>query len=1012
MDCELGEGYHTGTMLRVVNYSALVALATSSIYSAANEDAFAVDAYQLLQARCFECHGNDRLRGGLALNMREDALEGGDSGTAAFVPGDADSSLILERVQSADPSERMPYKSDPLSEDEIALLVKWIDAGAPFAENAAANKFDHWAFVAPKKTETPEVQTARALRNPIDTFIEKALEEQGLTLSREADKYSLIRRAYLELVGKPPSPQAVRKFVRDKRPDVYEQLVDELIASPHYGERQARRWLDVARYADTNGYEKDRPRSIWPYRDWVIDAFNTNMPFDQFTVEQIAGDLLPNATQSQRIATGFHRNAMLNEEGGIDVAEDWFKRSVDRANTTATVFFGLTMSCGQCHSHKYDPITQREYYRFFAFFNDAGEDNLRLPDADVEAERARIDERVDELETFMAWAGGQIDADGFDRWVADTREKSAQWTVATATAESEKGATLTALNDGSILATGDIPNDDTYTLTIPLDGTPVSALRLETLPHETLPGSGPGRGVILSEGDFLLTEIKAEVVTGSDVRDIQVASATADFAAEGREPGKALDGRADTGWSINGATRKPHAAVFSFESPVTATDASLRVTLEQDYIHQHTIGRFRVSTTSKSGTVVASGVPADLESHVLATSLEHAIADPKLQTYYYANVTDSLKEWRKKRDELIKSKPEFDSTLIMTARETPRVTRMYHRGEFLQPRNEVQPGVPRILHAFPENVPRNRLGLAQWLVSEENPLVGRVTMNRLWQQVFGRGLVNTPEDFGVRGEAPSHPELLDWLAVEFAQSGWDMKTMHRLMVTSAAFRQDSAVSPAILEADPDNRLLSRGPRFRVAAEVVRDIALEASGLMNPAIGGASIYPPQPDGVTALAYGRTNWPTSEGPDRFRRGLYVYWKRTAPYAASSTFDAPTGETACVERRRTNTPLQALTLMNDQVFTEAAQAMAGRILEERSRLSKRIDRTFMLTLSRPPTRSERGRVRTFYRDATQRLKQDPARASEIAGDAEGDPPIKLAVWTLICRAILNLDETITQG
>ncbi len=1000
-------------MTRTWSHIAAIALAIAPVSAAAPEVGEA--AWNLLESRCFECHGDVRLRGGLALNVREDALAGGDSAVAAIVPGDSVNSLMVQRIQSADPDERMPAKGDPLTADEIALVVEWIDSGAPFGEVTATalEHADHWAFVPPVKPVVPDAIS----RNPIDAFIEAKLEEHNLALKPEADRYSLVRRAYLELIGKPPTPEAVEAFVRDRKPGAYERLVDDLLASPHYGERQARRWLDAARYADTNGYEKDRPRSIWPYRDWVINAFNANMPFDQFTVDQIAGDLLPNATDAQRIATGFHRNAMLNEEGGIDAAEDWFKRSVDRANTTSTVFLGLTMACAQCHTHKFDPITQREYYEFFAFFNDATEETLRLKNANTEAKRSEIDEQVARLDAMMTWGGLRDTAERprLETWVADVREKSASWKIEPVSVNSANGATMDVLDDGSVLATGDIPNDDTYTIELPLNDLPVSAIRLEVLPHESLPGGGPGRGVILSEGDFLLTGFQAGIVRNSDVEPIAIAEASADFATKDRGPEKALDGRADTGWSINGETGKGHAAVFAFEQPVSAPGATLRITLQQDYIHQHTIGRFRISTTSKPGPVFASGVPAAIESTIFTKSLEDALNDETVQRHYFVHIAESFATWRKRRDELLASKPEFDTTLIMASRETPRTSLIYHRGEFLQPRAEVQPDVPRILHAFPESAPANRLGLARWLVSRDNPLVGRVTMNRLWQQVFGRGLVGTPEDFGVRGDAPTHPELLDWLAVEFADRDWDLKAMHRLMVTSAAFRQDNTVTPALLEADPQNLLLSRGPRFRVAAEVVRDIALESSGLMNPAIGGPSFYPPQPEGVTSLAYGSTSWPTSTGPDRYRRGLYVYWKRTAPYAAGSTFDAPSGETSCVARRNTNTPLQALTLMNDEVFTEAANAMAARVLREQSSVADQIDYAFVLCLSRPPTKSERNRVHDYYEDMMERFESDPANAARIAGEPSELAPEQrtdLAVWTLICRAILNLDETITQG
>jgi mono/diheme cytochrome c family protein len=716
-----------GTMVRAAQYIVLALLASAPAWAAEDASPLASEAHALLKARCFECHGDGRLRGGLALNARADALQGGDSGKPAFAPGDASTSQIIERITSTDPKTRMPAEGDPLTADEIALLTEWINSGAAYAENAERQASDHWAFNAPVKPEPPRDG------HPIDAFIDAKLQTKDLSLAPEADKYSLIRRAHLELIGMPPSPDAVEAFARDDRPDAYERMVDDLLASPHYGERQAQRWLDAARYADTNGYEKDRPRSIWPYRDWVIDAYNANMPFDQFTIEQLAGDLLPDATQSQRIATGFHRNAMLNEEGGIDAAEDWYKRTVDRTDTTGTVFLGLTVSCAQCHSHKYDPITQREYFEFFAFFNDATEETLRLPDPAVDEQRKQIEEKAAHLEAMMVTAG-EMNAEETARyraWAEDVFNKAADWRVENVEVKSANGATMDPLPDGSILATGDIPNDDTYTVEFTLGDNPVSAIRLEVLPHDSLPGGGPGRGVILAEGDFLLTEIQAELRGDSVSTPIAIQSASAGYAKEGREADKALDGRQDTGWSIDGKTGQAHAAVFALEEPIKAPGATLRLTLSQDYIHQFTIGRFRVSTTSNEDGVSATGLPAKLEARVhRVTNPEAVIRDRDIAWHYYVHAAESLNDWRTRRAELLDSRPEHDSTLIMAARETPRPTRIYHRGEFLNPGEPVEPGTPRVLHDWPDASPTNRLGVAEWLVDPANPLMARVTMNR------------------------------------------------------------------------------------------------------------------------------------------------------------------------------------------------------------------------------------------------------------------------------------------
>jgi hypothetical protein len=786
-----------------------------------------------------------------------------------------------------------------------------------------------------------------------------------------------------------------------------------LIAMPQYGERQARRWLDVARYADTNGYEKDRPRSIWPYRDWVIDAFNANMPYDQFIVEQMAGDLLPNATESQKVATGFHRNSMFNEEGGIDAAEDWYKRTVDRVNTTATAFLGLTMACAQCHDHKYDPISHREYFAFAAFINDSGEETLSLRDEAIEQKRekafAEIRKEEDRL-LRQAKIDSVIQAD-FDAWVTKTRTLSSEWHVLLPiTMTSAEGATLELLDDGSVLATGDVPNEDTYTLEFDLGATEVSALRLEVLPHESLPGGGPGRGEILADGDFLLTGIRAELIVAEDAQPIAIAGATQDFAAKDNEAAKALDDSADTGWSVKGATGKPHAAVFEFAAPVAADSGRLRLVLEQDFIHQHVIGRFRASVTSRPAPVVASGVPAEIETALLDDE------DPELVLRHYAlDVAPALENERKKLAERRAAVPKLPTSLVMTAREEPRTTVLYHRGEFLQPREEVAPGVLAVLPPLPNGVETDRLALARWIASAENPLTARVAMNRLWQQVFGRGLVNTVEDFGTRGDKPTHPELLDWLAAEFVRSGWDHQHMHFLMVTSAAFRRSANAPPDALEQDPENLLLARGARPRLEAETIRDLALAASGLLNDRVGGPSVYPPQPVGVAEVAYDGAPWPTSTGADRYRRGLYTYMKRTTPYAAGVTFDAPTGEEICPQRARTTTPLQALTLLNDKVYLEAAQALAKRVMDHAESDAARIAYAYMLVLAREPDATEAARITDFLSTTRGALQSDAARARQVAGPIgvlSAAPSPELAAWTAVCRAILNLDETITRG
>jgi mono/diheme cytochrome c family protein len=1003
-----------------LRFLAIILFLTAPFAANAADD-LASKAYVIIQMRCLECHGPEKKRGGLRLDSLEGILAGGESTQPAIIRSNAENSLLIDKITSEDPKERMPSKADPLPAAEIETLRAWIDAGAPWPKNAApvADAASRWAFVPPVRPAVPQAKRPDAVRNDIDRFLDAALDHAGLAPAPEADKYTLVRRAHLELIGLPPTPDEIRAFVKDRRPDAFERLVDALLASPHYGERQARRWLDAVRYADTNGYEKDRPRSIWPYRDWVIRAFNDNMRFDDFAIEQIAGDLLPNATESQKVATGFHRNSMFNEEGGIDSAEDWYKRTVDRANTTATVFLGLTVGCAQCHDHKFDPISQREYYQFAAFINDSGEATLPLRDARIEAQRAAALALVRGEEEWILWLARRDPAvrAEFEDWAARTRALASEWRVLRPIKmDSRQGATLKQLDDGSVLATGDIPNRDFYSVELDPGAEPITAIRLEVLPDDSLPGRGPGRGVILAEGDFLLTGIHASLVSGAKETPLTFAAASQDYAAKDNEAALALDDRSDTGWSVKGATGKQHAAVFAFARAIKPGRSRLRLGLDDDYIHQQTIGRFRISVTSRPAPVAASGVPAEVESALLKAPDSRTLEErSRIERHYALEIAPRLERWRKKLDSMRTALPEFPTSLVMTSREAPRPTFIRHRGEFLNPTDEVSPGVPAVLPPLPEGAPMNRLTLAKWIVSERNPLTARVTMNRLWEQVFGRGLVATVDDFGTRGDRPTHPELLDWLATEFMRSGWDYKAMHRLLVTSAAFRRSPNVTPEVLEKDPDNQWLARGPRVRLEAEIIRDTALAAAGLLDPRIGGPSVYPPQPEGVSELAYDGAHWPTSAGPDRYRRGLYTYMKRTTPYAAAVTFDAPSGEEVCTRRARTTTPLQALVLLNDQVYLEAAQAMARRVLDRGGTTDARIAFACLLCLGRPPDAAEKARIADFFAATRSALQRDPARASEVAGPIGLAKPKRvpeLAAWTAVCRAILNLDETITRG
>lgn len=972
---------------------------------------FGRDIQPILANNCFECHGSDAhaRKAGLRLDTF-------DCAKRVLAPGSSGKSRLVSRI-TAEEATRMPPASSGkrLTAAQVALVKTWIDQGAKYAE--------HWSFVPPRRPSVPKVSNPAWPKNPVDNFVLARLDRENLRPSPPADRATLLRRVYLDLTGLIPSPKEVREFLADNRPDAYERIVDRLLASPHYGERWARRWLDIARYADTNGYEKDRERSIWPYRDWVINAFNSGMPFDRFTVEQLAGDLLPNATQDQNIATGFHRNTMANEEGGIDLAEDRFKSMIDRTNTTGAAWLGMTVGCAQCHNHKFDPISQREYYGLFAFLNNTDEVEADVVTPGSLAKRTEIQRKIDAVETHRAdrFPGGHAALDAkVDDWIKTNRLRAARWQVVkTTSVVSQNHATMTVLPDGSILASGDKPNTDTYEIIAVSTLPRITAIRVEALTDPSLPDGGPGRAHFFQRGGFLLSElgVEARSSNGGAFTPIRLIDPSADFEGGGRTVSQCLDGKLDTGWAITGQEGKDHRAVFQLAQPMThAGGTIMKVRMDQFFVHQVILGRFRISVTDQALPVRAAPFPADVEK-ALATDVKTPDSRSIVKSWILRTVPE-MEPVNAEIASLRKQMPAYPTSLVM--RERPagweRVTHIHQRGEYLKPTEVALPITPKLLPPFPSDGPRNRLGLAKWLVSPKNPLTARVQMNRDWQAFFGRGIVPTVEDFGTRGENPSHPELLDWLATEFMQGGWRMKRMHRLIVTSATYRQVARTSPELQRRDPLNILLARGPRFRVDAELVRDIALSASGLLNPKLGGPSVFPPQPAEVTGQVYGGYQYPTSTGPDRYRRGLYTYWKRTAPFAAVITFDGPTSENACMRRVRSNTPLQALTVMNDEVFVEAAEALAGRVVREGGQtLVDRIEYLYLCTLSRLPMASETAKVKTFYERQLQRFAGDSANAKTVARryrseTGEGSEP-ELAAWTLTARAILNLDETITK-
>jgi hypothetical protein len=981
---------------------------------------FTRDVRPILARHCFKCHGPDdkARKGKLRLDVRDPAIGQGKSGRRAIVPGKPDESELIRRIFATDSTEVMPPPAtkNPLSEAQKQSLKRWIAAGADYQP--------HWAFVPPRQAQLPRLRQKDWPRNAIDAFVLARLEAAGLKPSQPADRYTLARRLYLDLIGLPPTPEEADAFVQDPSPNAYEKLVDRLLASPHYGERWARRWLDLARYADTNGYEKDRPRSIWPFRDWVIRALNRDLPFDEFTIEQLAGDMLPGATLDQRIATGFHRNTMLNEEGGIDPLEFRFHAMTDRVATTATVWLGLTLGCAQCHTHKFDPISHRDYYQFMAFLNNADEPEIDVPQPDITVRRwdleAQIAARTADLPNRFPLAP-EDDARPvhvrrredlerkFNAWLQQEASRAVRWTVLRPVKAESNLPHLTVLADSSVLASGDQSKRDVYDLTFHTDLRGVTAVRLEVLPDDRLPKRGPGR--VFYEGpfgDFFLSEITLT----AEGRPVKLTRASHSFADGKHGAAAAIDHDPHTGWSIKGGQGRAHAAVFNLAEPL-ADARNLEISLLFERYYAAGLGRFRIAVTTDTRSAEARGLPAEIEELLLIPGDQRTAAQHQRLLEQFLLVAPELAAEREAIQKLRNQRPAHPTTLVLSERppDNPRRTHVYHRGEFLQPEELVEPDVLSILPPLTKDAPRKRLTLAHWLVDPSNPLVGRVTMNRHWAAFFGRGLVRTTEDFGYQGEPPSHPELLDWLAVELVRQGWSIKKMHRLIVTSATYQESSQVPSALLEKDPANKLLARGARVRLEAELIRDAALASSGLLSARIGGPSVFPPQPPGVTVEgAYQALDWKVSPGADRYRRGLYTFSKRTAPYAMFNTFDAPSGEACLARREVSNTPLQALILLNDTVLIEAIQALGRAAAAQQGSVETRAANLFRRCLTRPPSDGELVTLVKFYRAQKQRFVNKELDAGTVAGPGDGDA-IERAAWTVVARGLLNLDETITK-
>ena len=1044
--------------------SFLVRLSGGDAVRAADESAtarpvsFIRDIRPILAKHCFACHGPDEGTREAKLRLdQQDGATGPREGGTAFVPSKPDASIALARIVSADPDLRMPppEAGPPLTAEQIDLLRRWVAQGASWQS--------HWAFEKIARPPLPVVKDATWSRNAIDRFVLARLEQEGLRPAPAADPATLARRVALDLTGLPPPPDLVREYLADPTDAAYERLVDRLLESKTYGERWARVWLDLARYADTRGYEKDRTRTIWRYRDWVIDAFNADLPYDQFTRDQLAGDLLPAPTMEQLLATAMHRNTMVNEEGGTDDEEFRIAAVKDRVDTTIQIWMGLTMGCGKCHSHKYDPISQREYYQFFAFFNqtedsDKGDERpvAPTPTADQQRQLAELQGRLARLEdeyrsllptlrsSAAEWARGQSSRRG---WM----------TLKPIELAAESGATLKTLDDLSILASGPLPKSEQYKVVAELGVAPASAapntaapnrwmiggLRIEALPDASQPRGGVGRSK--DDGNFVLTGLKLEVRgPGGETKVVPLTRAEADFAQQKYPVDHVLKNPdpAKHGWAVSPQLTKPHVAVFAPDAPVAVpAGAQIIVTLDHRFQFSYpgfALGRFRLSITSDPQPKLQDDMPADLQAVLRKPESDRSDQEWNRLLEHVARAAPQTAELRGKiaaaQEQIRAVKPVETPVLRELPTDKRRVTRIHVRGNFLQPGDTVQPAVPASFHPLPTDAQPNRLGVAAWLCSPDNPLTARVAANRIWSQLLGNGLVETQEDFGSQGQPPSHPELLDWLSAEFMASAapgkpWSWKALCKTIVLSATYRQSSRVAPELAERDRFNRLYARGARFRLDAETLRDNTLAVSGLLSNKMYGPSVMPPQPDGIWRSTYNTDKWVTSVGEDRYRRGLYTFVKRTSPYPAMTTFDAPSREICTIRRSRTNTPLQSLVTLNDPAFVECAQALARRAWRESKVESKvrsgtaeaavdaRVARAIELALVRTPRPNEVATLVELYGRRLEEFRADMVAANRFATEPLGPGPegvdiAELAALTAVCNVILNLDEFLTRG
>jgi mono/diheme cytochrome c family protein len=1066
--------YHlTNCALSAALASAVVT--SSQVFAAApvNNIDFTRNVRPILAENCYHCHGPDdaERQADLRLDVWENAGDvlGAEHAITRTKPEESE---LIARITSDEPDTRMPPADSgkTLTPEQIEILRKWIAEGAEIRQ--------HWSFIAPTRPPLPEVKNQAWVRNPIDAFILARLEREGLSPSPPAAANTLLRRLSLDLIGLPPTLDELAAYEKGEGDKTYHEQIERLLKSPHFGERWGRLWLDAARYADSDGFEKDKPRFVWMYRDWVVSAMNADMPYDQFIIEQIAGDLMPEPTQDKQVATGFLRNSMINEEGGIDPEQFRMEAMYDRMDAIGKGMLGLTIQCAQCHSHKYDPISQTDYYRMFAFLNNCHEGQIAVYTPQQQREWQATAAVIQSIED-------RLRADNPDwqtrmaAWEASVRNNQSAWTIVQPPHDSSGGQKHYMLEDGSILAAGYAPTKHTTEFTVEVKLPRITAIRLELLNDPNLPCGGPGRSIY---GTCALSEFEAEAVPLADnsaATKIKFSKATADvnppereleMVFDDREKDRrvtgpieyTIDGKPLMAWTPEigpGRSNVPRKAVFTLDKPLDATNG-VRLTFKLAQNHggwnsddnqNNNLGRFRFSVTS-ADNVVADPLPIDVRAIIELPAPERTDEQTARVFSYWRTTVPEWAEENQRIEALWRSHPRGTTQLALRERDKLRPTHRLDRGNFLAPKEEVSPGVPSFLHSLDTvnaslgetrphvaaslrskirrgedaNDTPNRLDFARWLADRRSPTTARSIVNRIWQAYFGTGLVATAEDLGTQGEPPSHPDLLDWLAVELMDNHWSLKHIHSLIVNSATYRQSSAVTPDLVSRDPANRLLARGPRYRVDAEVVRDIALAASGLLNPKIGGPSVHPPAPEFLfkPPASYGPKTWIIDTGLDRYRRGLYTFRFRSVPYPALQNFDAPNGDFACARRTRSNTPLQALTTLNEPLFLESARALAMKIVADGgANDTDRIAYAVRRCLSREPESDEAIVLQDFVSKQKQRFSKDGADPWLLLADDDKSKeklsssipvratPADLAAWTALARVVLNLDETITK-